>query len=90
VTRRRPPRRPDLTNGEPWRVEIEAIEPSLVLGRWLVYIARGVLRYGPDGYGWTTWTLAGARRKGARELRRLLAREARLAARAALLDRAGS
>jgi hypothetical protein len=33
-----------------------------------IYLTDGWLRYGPDGYGWTRLTLAGARRTAARQL----------------------
>lgn len=61
---------------------IEAIEPG-VLGRYRVYLVTGPgMSYGyNDGWGWECWTLAGARRKGRRELVRLLARRRRLAER---------
>lgn len=61
---------------------IEAIDLG-VLGRYRVYLITGPgMSYGyNDGWGWSCWTLAGARRKGRRELVRHVARRRRLAER---------
>lgn len=69
------------------RYVIEAIEPS-ILGRYRVYLRVGdVMNHaGNDGWGWGTWSLAGAKRKGARELARYRRRQARLARRRRLTD----
>lgn len=76
-------------NADPadWRYVIEA-EESSILGRYRVYlVVTNFLRYaGNGGWGWGTWTLAGAKRKGARELARYRRRQARLARRQALVD----
>lgn len=68
-----------------WEVRIEPIEGHMPFGRWRVYLLRGVMRYGLDGWGWTTYTLRGARRKAARELSRRKALDERMARRKALV-----
>ncbi|MEP6477832.1 MAG: hypothetical protein ABJB03_00445 [Rhodoglobus sp.] len=76
------PPRPDLTMGEPWSIAIEPVDGMMPFGRWRIHLQRGMLSYaGGDGWGWLAFTLRGARRKGARELRRLEARDARQARR---------
>lgn len=75
-------------NADPgtWCYVIEAEEPS-IFGRYRVYlVVTNFMRYaGNDGWGWGTWTLAGAERKGARELARYRRRQAHLARRRALI-----
>jgi len=76
------PPRPDLY-GDPanWVYKVEAIKPG-ILGRYRVYLSIGIMRRGGnDGWGWGTWTLAGAHRKGRRELAKYRRRKARLAER---------
>lgn len=82
-----PPRPSQNADPGDWHYVIEAIEPS-VLGRYRVYlVVTNFLRYaGNDGWGWGTWTLAGARRKGTRELDRYRRRQARLASRKAMIE----
>lgn len=60
----------------------------LPFGRWRIYLTQenGWTIYGLDGWGWVTWTLRGAHRKGARELRRKVARDWRLEARQKTLE----
>ena len=88
---RRPSSPPPIKtyNAEPtdWRYVIEAEELS-ILGRYRVYlVVTDFMRYADtDGWGWGTWTLAGARRKGARELARYRRRQARIASRKALIE----
>ena len=83
-----PPALNDNTDPADWTYRVEAIEPSVVLGRYRVYLTVSLfMRYGGnDGWGWTAWTLAGAHRKGARELARYRRRQAALAVRQARVD----
>ena len=69
-------------NPDDWTYVIEAIDPS-VLGRYRIYLVVELfMHYGyNDGWGWGAWTLAGAHRKGARQLELYRRRAARLAGR---------
>lgn len=91
LPRARRPSSPPLVktyNADPaeWLYVIEPIEPC-ILGRYRIYlVVTNFMRYaGNDGWGWGTWTLAGAERKGARELARYRRRQAHLARRRALI-----
>lgn len=58
-----------------------ADEPKAVVercGRWAyrIYISRGLMQYGPGGYGWFRFGRERAARKAGRELRRYIHREA--------------
>ncbi|CAN7240243.1 hypothetical protein LJR045_000964 [Microbacterium sp. LjRoot45] len=83
-----PPTLDDNTDPADWTYIVEAIEPSVALGRYRVYLTVALfMRYGGnDGWGWSTWTLAGAHRKGARELARYRRKQAALAVRQARVD----
>jgi len=79
--KRRTPAPPRVDRAGPWTVSITPVEGMLPFGRWAVRLHRGMISYGPGGGSWYTLTLSGARRKGARELARREALDARLAAR---------
>jgi hypothetical protein len=72
----------------PWRIVIEPLTGFMPFGRWRIYLAQGFMIYGLDSWGWTRFTLRGARRKGERELTRMERQEARELARARIADNA--
>lgn len=56
----------DPNNPDDWYVKVEPYGSR----RYVVYLACGSLRYGPDKYGWIRRTLPRAFAKGDRELER--------------------
>lgn len=42
---------------------------------FIVSIDHGIMRYGPDGYGWFCWSKKSAIRKGRKELAKYLKKE---------------
>jgi len=75
---------PALPKSGPWRVEIEPTD--IPMGRWRIRLVKGcIVIGGSDGWGWTTYTLAGAQRKGARELARKVRKDASMERRRGLV-----
>lgn len=81
----------DFRNSDPndWTYVVEAIDAS-ILGRYRVYLTVELFMHhgGNDGWGWGTWTLTGAHRKGQRELTRYRRKKAALAERQRRADAA--
>jgi len=67
-----------------WRVHVEPLDGRFV--KYLVCLTRGGLQYGPDGFGWHKISLAGAKRKGARELAKRVHKDEVKALRRTLID----